>query len=121
MDLGEIVLSGNKGEAWVRWKGDVEVCLRFLSPADDRAMLARVQKVQFRGHQRVENQIDMLALRDYYCKSVIKGVRGLTRDGEPFEPSESDLAMIWDGNHEFGMFCVEASREISNFNEEKKS
>jgi len=60
-------------------------------------------------------------MRTYFCKHVIKGVRGLTRDGEPFEPTEADLVKIWDGNHEFGMFCVEASREIGNFIEEKKT
>ncbi len=120
MDIGEVVLSGNSGEAWVPWKADVEVLLRFLSPADDREMLVKVQKAQFRGHQRVENQIDMLALRDYYCKRVIKGMKGITKDGEPFEMGEGDFKMLWDGNHEFGMFCVEASRQLSNFVEEKK-
>ena len=121
MDLGEIVLNGNKGEAWVPWKADVDVCLRFLSPADDREMLKKIQKAQFKGHQRTENEIDLVAMRNYFCKKVIKGMRGVTRDGEPFEMGESEFMMLWDGNHEFGMFCVEASREMSNFREEKKT
>ena len=121
MDLREIVLEGNEGEAWVPWLADVEVGLRFLSPAADRLMLKKVQRAQFKGHQRVENEIDLVAMRDYFVEHVIVGIRGLTRDGEPFEPNRNELKGIWDGNHEFGMFCVQSAREMSNFREEKKT
>ncbi len=48
-------------------------------------------------------------------------VRGLTKEGQPFDPTKDELRMLWDGNHEFGLFVVEASRELSNFIEEKKT
>src|SRR5882672_8893833 len=121
MDVSEIMLNGNGAEAWVRWKGDVEVRLVYVSPETDRRIKPRIMKDQWKGHQRMEKEIDDVALRDYYCGEVIKGMRGLTRDGQSWEPAAEDLKRIWDGNHDFGLFCIQASRELGNFIQEKKA
>jgi hypothetical protein len=121
MDIGDIVLTEGQREAWVPWRDDVEVRLRFLTHADDRDMLKKIQKAQFRGHQKVENEIDLVAMRNYFCKHVIKGFKGLTKDGEPFEPTEEETRRIWDGTRDFSEFCVDACREVANFREEKKT
>ena len=119
MELSEIVLNGNR-QAWVRWKGDVHVLLQYISPADDRKIRAKAMKPQWVAHQRTEDQLDDLAVRDYYCDNVVKGIRGLTKDGQPFEPTPDDLKAIWEGNHEFGQFVILASRKIENFIAEQK-
>ena len=121
MDIGQVVLNGDgQHEAWVNWKGDVEVLLRYVSPVTDREIQKRAMKRKWVAHQQMEPEVDIVALRDYYCAEVIKGVRGLSRDGQPFEPTVDDLRRIWDGNHEFGMFVVTASRELDRFVQEKK-
>ena len=121
MDLKEVLVSqnGDGAEAWVNWKGDIDVLLAFISPAELRALKPTIMKAQFRGHQRTEDMVDDVALRNYYCKKIIKGVRGLTKDGEDFTPDEAMLKRIWDGNHDFGAFVVEASMALQNFVESK--
>jgi hypothetical protein len=117
MELGEIIISenGQKAEAWVRWKGDVEVLLEYVSPAIEREARPRIVKQVWKGHQKTEDQIDEVALRDWYCSKVIKGMRGLTKAGQPFEPTQEEYKRIWDGNHDFGLFVVQASRALENF------
>ena len=121
MDLSQIVVSqnGHGAEAWVNWKGDIDVLLAFISPADLRSLKPTIMKTQFRGHQRTEDAVDDVALRNYYCKKVIKGMRGLTKDGATFDPDEAMLKRIWDGYHDFGAFVVEASMALQNFVESK--
>ena len=121
MDLKEVLVSenGQQAESWINWKGDIDVLIAYLSPADLRNLKPEVVKPQFRGHQRTEDQVDDVALRNYYCRNVIKGVRGLTKDGELFEPDEMMLRKIWDGNHDFGAFVVQASMAPDNFVEKK--
>ncbi len=120
MDITEITINGQGGEAWVHWQADVYLKLVYTSPAEYRRISKRVTKPQFRGHQRTENEIDTEALRDYYCREIIKEIKGLTKDGEPFNPTDAELIQIWDGNHDFGIFVVEASRELQHFVQEKK-
>jgi hypothetical protein len=121
MDLKEVLVSenGQPAQAWVNWKGDIDVLISYISPADLRALKPKIMKPQFRGHQRSEDMVDDVALRNYYCRSVIKGVRGLTKDGAEFNPDETMLKRIWDGNHDFGAFVTEASMALQNFVEEK--
>lgn len=120
MDIGEITVTGS-GEEWIEWLPGVEVCLAYVSPKIDRHMAKHIMKPQFRGHQRMEDEVDTAAMRDYFCKHIIKGIRGLTRDGQAFSPNEEELKQIWDGNHEFCMFCIEQSRRMQNFIQEKKA
>ena len=120
MELSEIVLTGSN-EAWIRFKGDVEILIRYVSPEVDRTMRGKIMKQQFRGHQRMEPELDEIALRDYYCTQIVRGFRGLTKDGEPFEPTVNDIKGMWDGSHEFGLFVIDASRKMENFLQEKKA
>jgi hypothetical protein len=127
MDLNEIVLNGNN-QAWLVWtdengrqKGDVEILIEYLPPTRDSEMRRKIMKAQWRGQQNMIDEIDPVALRNFYCEQVIKGVRGLTKDGAPFEPTVPELKMIWDGNRDFQIFVVRAAQRIENFIAEKKS
>ena len=117
MELSEVVITENEGkaEAWVTWKQGVDVRVAYISPSEARSIRPKVVKAQFKGHQRLEDQLDEVAFRDYYCQHVIKEIRGLTMDGAAFSPSVDQLKQIWDGNHEFGPFVVNAATELANF------
>lgn len=120
MDLNQIVLNGNN-QAWLTWQEDVEVLIEHVPPSRDREIQKKVMRPQWRGHQKMEDEIDPIALRNYYCENVIKGIRGLTKDGEPFTPGADDFKRLWDGNRDFQKFVVESAFKIENFIAEKKS
>ena len=121
MDLKQVLVSenGQPTQAWVTWKGDVDVLLRMVDPTVIREMKARTMKPQFRGHRRMEDQVDDLKLRDYYCEEIVKDMRNLTENGEPVKITPDFLKRLWDHNVEFQNFCTDASMVVDNFVAEK--
>lgn len=120
MEFSQVTVNGKGLEAWVPWKGDVEVLLAYIPPTELRKLRAKIQRPQFLDHQRMENAVDETALRDFYCGSVVRSIRGLTKDGQPFDPSPAEVKAIWDGNHDFGPFVIRKSMELEAFVQEKK-
>jgi hypothetical protein len=117
MELNELMVNGD-GTAVVMWRGKIAVRLRpFSGEMERRAQ--RIVKPQYRGHNRTEDKVDPIALRDFYCDEIVTDIEGLTKDGEPFGKSKEDRRMLWDATPDFRVFVINAANEAANFEAEK--
>lgn len=117
MDINELL---GDGTATVMWRDKFPVRIRPMSGEMERKA-QRVMKRQWSGHQRVEEKVDPLLLRDFYCSEIVVGVEGLTMDGRDFGMSVEDRCRLWDETPDFRTFVVQAASEAANFEREKNA
>ena len=119
MEVGEILLDGD-GSAVVLWRGKIAVRVLPMSGEMERRS-QKVVKSQWRGHQRTEDKVDLVALRDFYCDEVIVSIDGLTQDGQPYGNKPDERRALWDRTPDFRTFVVNAANDVANFEREKNA
>ena len=117
MDIGEILIEGD-GSVVVMWRGKIGVRVLPLTGEMERRS-QKVMKSQWRGHQKSEDKIDLVALRDFYCEEIVRDVDGLTKDGQPFGKTVADRCALWDRTPDFRAFVIQAASDVANFEREK--
>lgn len=107
------------GTAVVMWRDRFPVRLRAFDGEMERKS-QRVLKPQYSGHQRTDDKVDHVALRDFYCQEIILDIEGLTRNEQPFGKTIEDKRELWDKTPDFRTFVIRSASEAGYFTEEKK-
>lgn len=107
------------GTTIVMWRGKYPVKVRAMSGELERKAQS-IMKPQYRGHQRTEDKVDPIALRDFYCREVVVDVDGLTRQDQPYGKTPEDRQELWDKTPDFRVFVIAAASDAANFEQEKK-
>lgn len=117
MDINDLL---GDGTATVMWRDKFPVRIRPMSGEMERKA-QRVMKAQWRGHNRTEDKVDPIALRDFYCSEIVVGIEGLTFEDRPFGMSVDDRCRLWDETPDFRTFVVQAASDAANFEREKNA
>lgn len=118
MELSEIISTNGDGAAVVMWRGKIAVHLLPMSGEMERRS-QKVMKPQWRGHQKMDDKLDLVSLRDFYCEEVILDIDGLTKDGQPYGKRPDERKELWDKTPDFRTFVIQASADAANFEAEK--
>jgi hypothetical protein len=117
MEISDVL---GDGTATVLWRDRFPVRLRALDGEMERKA-QKVLKAQWRGHQRIEDKVDPLALRDFYCDEIVLSVEGLTKDGQPYGQTAEHKRELWDKTPDFRVFVLNSASEAATFMQEKKA
>lgn len=119
MDINDLL---GDGTATVMWRGKFPVRIRPMSGEMERKAQS-VMTPQWKGHNRMEEKVDPVKLRDFYCTHIVVAIDGLTmgQNGSerPFGMSVEDRCELWDKTPDFRTFVVQAASDAANFEREK--
>ena len=116
MDINDLL---GDGTAIVKWRDVFPIRIRAMDGEMERKA-QKVMKVQWRGHQRAEEKVDLIALRDFYCQEIVLDIDGLTKNGGPYGKTLEEKQALWDGTPDFRSFVLAAASDAANFDREKK-
>jgi hypothetical protein len=116
VEIGDLL---GDGTAIVMWRDKFAVRIRAFDGEMERKS-QRVLKPQWSAHQKLDDKVDHVALRDFYCQEIIVDVDGLTKAGQPYGKTMEDKRELWDRTPDFRTFIIRCASEAGYFSEEKK-